>query len=63
MHVCACGDCETAPFDDTCKFEQRVEQLEAMLWRVLESWPYQPPEVVNPERERFLAYLNAPATA
>ena len=36
-----------------------AEELRSMLYRALTSWPYQPPEVVGPEREAMLARLKA----
>lgn len=31
MHVCTCGDCETAPFEDRCKYEARLAEAERFL--------------------------------
>jgi hypothetical protein len=42
---------------DEARFARLALEGRAMVRRMVEDWPYQPPEVIGPEREAFRRWV------
>lgn len=40
-------------------YAEQFAEARAIISRVVNDWPYQPPEVIGPEREAFARWLEA----
>lgn len=42
----------------TTELQRRYQEARTIIWRMLNDWPYQPPEVIEPEQHRIKAWLD-----